>query len=136
MNGTDAITSQETVDVAPASPAPKLVAPFALVAAAAAWLAFLGLALAVQPAIDPDAPANLTAELLSLGLFAAMFASIAGLASRARFGLMATAVGGAFLLGTAIACFADGHTGGWVFTQGLAGIGLAATGTALHRVSR
>ena len=113
--------------------APSTPSWFLPAANAVAWLVFVGIALAVQPPIDPEAPVDTTSAMISLGLWTTMFASFFGLAQRSRWGYGGTGIGGFFLVGAAVTCFAAGHTGAWLVAQGMAGVGLATTGFASWR---
>ena len=125
----------ESVDTTSHRPSPAASGWFLPVANAIAWLVFVGIALAVQPPIDPDAPVDAVSAAISLGLWTTMFAAVFGLASRASWGFGATGLGGLCLIGAATTCFAAGHTGAWLVAQGLAGVGLATTGFASWRFS-
>ncbi len=101
-----------------------------------AWVTFVGIALAVQPAVDPETPVDPIGLLVSLVLWSAMFAAVFGLFARVSWGYAATAVGGVAVVAAAVSCFAAGHTGAWVLSQGLAGAGLATTGAVSWTVAR
>ena len=102
---------------------------------AAAWVVFLWIATAVQPAADPAAAIDFTSAVLSLALVSALYGSVFGLVTRSRWAYTTTAIGGLTIIGGAVWCFATGHTGAWIVVQGLAGAGLATTGIASSRIS-
>lgn len=120
-----------------ATPVPTRAGPGWFLAAAniVAWLTFLGIVIAVQPAVDPEAPVDPVSMFVSLALWSTMFGALFGLGARARWGYLATAAGGVLLMGAAAACFAGGHTGAWIVIQTLAGGGLAATGAGSWKVA-
>lgn len=101
-----------------------------------AWVTFVGIALGVQPTADPGAVVDPVSLLISTALWSTMFAALFGLGTRARWGYLATAVGGVVLMAAAASCYAGGHTGTWLVAQAMAGVGLAATGAISWRVER
>jgi hypothetical protein len=105
------------------------------VAAGIAWVLFVGLALAVQPPTDPAAPVDAASMILSTFLWMSALAAITGLLAGERWGHAATAAGGVFLVGTVIACYAGGHTGAWLLTQALCGVGLTTVGMITWRAA-
>lgn len=116
----------------------RAVAPdrFLRVANLAAWVVFLGITLTVAPPVDPAAPVDAVSVILSTILMGALLAAAIGLAAGAGWGYLATAGGGALMLGATAMCFVGGHTGAWVFAQGLSGAGLALTGAASWKFAR
>ena len=101
-----------------------------------AWATFVGIALAVQPPVDPAAVVDSASILISTALWLTMFTALFGLATRARWGYLATGIGGVLLMTAAGSCYAGGHTGTWLVAQAMAGAGLAATGALSWRVAR
>ncbi len=116
----------------------RVVAPdrFLRVANLAAWVVFLGITLTVAPTVDPAAPIGAVSVFLSTILMIALIGAAFGLATGASWGYLATAGGGALMIGATAMCFAGGHTGAWVFAQGLSGAGLALTGATSWKISR
>lgn len=110
------------------------IGPVATAFAAVAWVVFTWISVAVQPApADPAAAPDTLALLISTAWTMLLFASIAGIGLRQRWGLMTTFAGGALMIGASLYCYATGHTGIWLATQFVAGAGLAATGAVLAR---
>lgn len=119
---------------------PGLTAPletqirtFAAIAAGAAWVFFIAITEATTPPPDPDVAPGALAVAITLAFTMALFAAIAGLAMRQRWGLWATAVGGGILVFGSLVCFAGGHTGLTPLVQLASGVGLATAGLALAR---
>ena len=104
-------------------------------AAAVAWVVFVSMSFAVQPAPDPGTQPSATAELLSLLFTGALLAGIAGLGTLRRWGLVASMAGGLVMIAASIFCYVGGHTGAWIAIQLAAGVGLAVTSLGLLRAS-
>ncbi len=93
-----------------------------------AWLGTIfGLEMMAPPA-DPAAPMDAITVLLSLALLGALVVSLAGILSGRWWGFMGTVVGGAVLAGGTAFCFAIGHTGWALATQGMLGMVLMGLG--------
>lgn len=130
-------TPQRTVrDEISAKTDPRLSGWFLPLANGVAWATFVGIALAVQPPVDPAAAVDSASILVSTALWATMFAALFGLATRARWGYLTTGIGGVLLMTAAGSCYAGGHTGTWLVAQAMAGAGLAATGALSWKVAR
>ena len=108
---------------------------FLPVANGVALATFLGIALAVQPPIDPAAPVDSATMFISLALWCSVFAAAFALVAGRRWGFVASGLAGVLLVSAAANCFAGGHTGTWLITQGLGGAGLATTGAISWKVS-
>jgi len=104
--------------------------------AAAAWVVFLAISWAVQPApADPDTPLSVSAALVGIAFHGALLAAAVGLGMRRRFGLIAGIGGGLALVGAAVVCWAGGHTGAWIAVQFTSGVGLTLASLGLLRLS-
>jgi hypothetical protein len=110
------------------------IGPVTAAVAAVAWILLTWVSVAVQPPpADPAAAPDGLALLISSVWTILLFASIAGLGLRQRWGLVTTFGGGALMVGASLYCYTAGHTGVWLATQLVAGAGLAATGAVLAR---
>lgn len=110
------------------------IGPVATAVAAVAWILLTWISIAVQPPpADPAATPDGLALLISSVWTMLLFASIAGIGLRQRWGLVTTVGGGVLMVGASLYCYAAGHTGVWLATQLVAGAGLAATGAVLAR---
>lgn len=110
---------------------------FLTIVNAVAWVGFVSLVFAVAPAADPEAASiGLVGLIVSQVFWLSALGAAIGLMTRAPAAFVLTAIGGVALLAGAVDCFGAGHTEAWVFVQGMAGVGLAVTGTASWRVTR
>ncbi|HSH59307.1 MAG TPA: hypothetical protein VK988_06630 [Acidimicrobiales bacterium] len=111
-------------------------APWALLAG---WVAFIALAVAIEPApTRPEAAQPLWPGLWGIALMGALVATGVGLARRERSGFVASAVAGGVALFGAVMCPVSGHhaVGAWWFVQmaGFAALGaLSLAGLRLPR---
>ncbi|MDP8975010.1 MAG: hypothetical protein M3N28_01305 [Actinomycetota bacterium] len=111
-------------------------APWALLAA---WVAFIALAVAIEPApTRPEAAQPLWSGLWGIAMMGTLAATGVGLARRERSGFVASAVAGGVALFGAVMCPLSGHhaVGAWWFVQmgGFAALGaLSLAGLRLSR---
>ncbi len=94
----------------------------------AAWVAFIALAIAIEPApARPETAQPLWAGLWEMAMLGALVATGVGLARRRRAGFTASAIAGGIALLGAVMCPASGHhsVGAWWFVQmaGFAALG-------------
>lgn len=124
----------DTVSVRRSRQLDDRIGPVAAVTAVVAWVGFTWISVAVQPPpADPTAVPDALAVLISTVWTMLLFASIAGIGLRQRWGLATTFAGGLLMVGASTYCYTAGHTGVWLATQFVAGVGLAATGAVLAR---
>ncbi len=93
-----------------------------------AWVAFIAIAIALEPAPDrAEAAQPLWAGLWSTAMVVALVATGVGLAGRRRVGFQASAIAGGLALFGAVMCPVSGHhaIGAWWFVQmaGFAALG-------------
>jgi len=109
----------------------RLVAVFAV-----AWLAAIAWLMTISPAVPDSTPPPSTLDVIvQSAMLGSWFAVITGIATRRRFLLGATVIGGAILAGAALLCLATGHTGLWIAAQVGAGVGLASLGYGASRIA-
>lgn len=142
MPGMDTLTLDQSPDTSPGialpveqAPAPEPASPtrqstssipgLLALAMGALWVAMLATVeiLAPAPAEEPDTLA------VAIGLIfeVVLLATIVGLASRRRWGLMASVGGGVILLGASALCSLEGHAAAWLTAQYLAGAVILGT---------
>ena len=113
----------------PASPAPaRPVGRHGRLVMGLAWIVTITTLEIITPAADPAAAIDPITMLLTLGLLGALLASLSGLATNHWSGFLASVVGGAVLAGGTAYCFAIGHSGGVLATQGVFGLALMGLG--------
>ncbi len=118
-----------------APPAPTLDdrIPFRLaLAVAALWVVSLYVIFSLAPAPTTDDPTT-TAILVGVAFDLSILATVAGFVVLRRWGLLASAVGGAVLLVGAGLCSFAGHTGGWLVAQYVAGAAILGVSRAAFR---
>lgn len=97
----------------------------------ALWIVslFVIFSIAPQPEGDPTA----TAIAVGVAFDLTLLATLAGFAVLQRWGMLASAAGGAVLLVGAGLCSLAGHTGGWLVAQYVAGGAILAVSQAAFR---
>ncbi len=100
------------------------LSPGTTLAHAGAWVASLIVLEVVSPAPDPTAVMSASALALSTAFTLTLGWLIVGLVGRARHGLGASILGGGLLAVGAVMCSLAGHTGLWIPTQLVMGLGL------------
>ncbi len=116
----DSSSSLET----PAAGTAERLSPGTIVGHVAAWVAVLIVLEIISPAPDPAAVIPTSALLLSTAFTLALGWLIVGLVQRGRHALGASMLGGALLAIGAVMCSLAGHTGLWIPTQLVMGMGL------------
>jgi hypothetical protein len=102
-----------------------------VLAVAALWMVGLYVVFSLAPA--PTGDPSTTAILIGLAFDLALLGMIAGFAVLQRWGLLASAAGGAVLLFGAGLCSLAGHTGGWLVAQYVTGAMILGVSRAAFR---
>ena len=98
-----------------------------------AWIAAFAWLSSISP--DPVGEPSTFDMVAQSAMFVSWMAVFAGLITRQRFVFKASIVGGFLLSGAALLCLATGHTGLWIPSQTVAGLGLAGLGYGASRIS-
>lgn len=101
---------------------------------AAAWAVGLGWLFAITPPADPNAVPSAFDAVVQSTMLLSWMGVIAGLASRQRWGVIASGFGAVVLLGAGLLCLATGHSGLWVALQIGVGAGLVGLSGAAWRL--
>ena len=134
------MTTETTIEPAlhrpDARPAPPRTltdrVPLRLVLAVAAlWIAGLYVVFSLAPA--PTGDPTTAGILVGVAFDLSLLATLAGFAVLQRWGLLASAVGGAVLLVGAGLCSLGGHTGGWLVAQYVTGAVILGASQAAFR---
>jgi hypothetical protein len=102
-----------------------------VLAVAALWLVGLYVVFSLAP--TPTGDPSTTAILIGVAFDLSVLATLAGFAALRRWGLLASAAGGAVLLLGAGLCSLGGHTGGWLVAQYVTGAMILGISQAAFR---
>jgi hypothetical protein len=93
-----------------------------------AWVAALTVLEIIAPAADPNAVMPDYAVILSMAFTISLGWTLVGLVRHQRQGIWASMAGGAVMAIAAVSCGLEGHTGLWIPTQLVLGLGLIGLG--------
>lgn len=95
------------------------------------WVASLVVVFSIAPA--PTGDPSTTAIMVGVAFDLAVLATLAGFVTLQRWGLLASAAGGAVFLVGAGLCSLGGHTGGWLVAQYVTGAAILGVSRAAFR---
>ena len=124
---TETPTAPSTPQRSVSNPSARLGLPDVVVHGLA-WIAALITLEIIAPEADPNAVMAPYAVVLSMAFTLSLIWALVGLVRHERHGLWASVAGGTVMAIAAVTCGLEGHTGLWVPTQLILGLGLIALG--------